>query len=343
MYSRAITATWPYEGNLTLFARGADGGLWSRQRYTDGTWLEVQNLGGKLAQPNIAAGWVRDSAGDYELQLFYLGTDTGLRSRWLGAYATWSQEQNLGGKVLSDITSALVPGTANVQLFYVGPNNVLMSRWRNPDGSWSKEQNLGGSITSDITAVQPLGAIPSLQLFFRGTYGEVLSRLRNPDGSWSLENHLGGQQLVGGNVTAAVVQLPQNTEILQLFYVGPDTGVWSRWQNPNGDWSDEQRIGGKLTSDITAVAVPPTQILQLFYRGLDGGVWSRWRNPDGSWSKEQNLGGQVAAGSNITATQIPETEIVQLFYIGTDNSVRSRLRNPNGSWSAEQNLGGPLG
>jgi hypothetical protein len=343
MYSRAITATWPPEGNLQLFYRGTDGGLWSRQRYPDGTWLEEQNLGGKLAQPNIAAGWVRDSVGDYELQVFYLGTDTGVRSRWLGAYATWSAEQNLGGKALSDITAAAVPGAAILQLFYLGPNNVLMSRWRNPDGSWSHEQNLGGAITSDIAAPQPVGNSLSLQLFFRGPYGEVLSRLRNPDGSWSLEYDLGGQRLVGGNVTAAVVQYSQNTQILQLFYVGADTGVWSQWQNPNGDWSEEQRIGGKLTSDVTACAVPETPILQLFYRGLDGGVWSRWRNPDGSWSAEQNLGGQVAAGSNITATSIPETQIVQLFYIGTDKSVRSRWRNPNGSWSAEQNLGGQVG
>jgi hypothetical protein len=82
---------------------------------------------------------------------------------------------------------------------------------------------------------------------------------------------------------------------LQLFYRGLDNGVWSRWRNPDGSWSDEQNLRGQLSSDITAAVVPGTNILQLFYRGLDNGVWSRWRNPDGSWSDEQNLGGRLSS------------------------------------------------
>jgi hypothetical protein len=81
------------------------------------------------------------------------------------------------------------------------------------------------------------------------------------------------------------------TDILQLFARGTDAGVWSRWRNPNGSWSAEQDLGGRLTSGPIAAVIPGTNVLQLFYRGLDDGVWSRWRNPDGSWSAEQNLGG----------------------------------------------------
>jgi hypothetical protein len=33
---------------------------------------------------------------------------------------------------------------------------------------------------------------------------------------------------------------------LQLFYVGTDHGVWSRWRNPDGAWSAEQILGGNL-------------------------------------------------------------------------------------------------
>jgi hypothetical protein len=101
--------------------------------------------------------------------------------------------------------------------------------------------------------------------------------------------------LVTGNIKIAASVVP-GTDTLQLFYRGLDTGVWSRWRNPNGSWSQEQEIGGKLaSSDITAAVVPGTNILQLFYRGLDNGVWSRWRNPDGSWSDEQNLGGRLSS------------------------------------------------
>jgi hypothetical protein len=134
---------------------------------------------------------------------------------------------------------------------------------------------------------------------------------------------------------------------LQLFYAGADNGVHSRWRNPDGSWSDEQNLGGQVTSTkITAIAVPGTEILQLFYKGTDNGVWSRWRNPDGSWSDEQNLGGGVSPGggvnwySNITASVVPGAEILQLFYVDADGEVFCRWRNPDGSWSGEQDLGG---
>jgi hypothetical protein len=56
-------------------------------------------------------------------------------------------------------------------------------------------------------------------------------------------------------------------------------------------WTDEIDLGGKTTSDITAVQVPGTNVLRLFYRGPAGGVLTRWRNPDETWSQEQDLGG----------------------------------------------------
>ncbi len=91
-----------------------------------------------------------------------------------------------------------------------------------------------------------------------------------------------------GHPIAAAVP---GTDILQLFARGADAGVWSRWRNPDGSWSGEQNLGGKLNGDPVAAVIPGTNVLQLFYRGLDDGVWSRWRNPDGSWSAEQSLGG----------------------------------------------------
>ena len=87
---------------------------------------------------------------------------------------------------------------------------------------------------------------------------------------------------------------------LQLFYRGGDNSVRSRWRNPDGSWSGEQKIGGVLNGDPIAAVVPGTNILQLFYRGGDNSVRSRWRNPDGSWSDEQKIGG-VLNGDPIAA------------------------------------------
>ena len=84
------------------------------------------------------------------------------------------------------------------------------------------------------------------------------------------------------------VSLPDG-EVLQLFYRGADSAIWTRWRNPDGTWSAEERLGGTAVGDPTAVAVPGTKLLQLFYRGADGAIWTRWRNPDGTWSDEERL------------------------------------------------------
>lgn len=42
-----------------------------------------------------------------------------------------------------------------------------------------------------------------------------------------------------------------HTAVLQLFYRGLDSGVWSRWRNPNGSWSEgtkHRRAGSAVTS-----------------------------------------------------------------------------------------------
>ncbi len=138
-----------------------------------------------------------------------------------------------------------------------------------------------------------------------------------------------------------------SNQIVQLFYVDSNSGVSTRWRNPDGSWSGEQSLGGVADEDVAAVLVPGTEILQLFYRTptLGGGVSSRWRNPDGSWSGEQILGGAVGIG-DITAIQVPGTEILQLFWQGTDMAVHSRWRMPDGSWlpeQSDQNIGGSVG
>ena len=91
--------------------------------------------------------------------------------------------------------------------------------------------------------------------------------------------------------------------ILQVFYRGADNGLYTRWRNPNGAWSGEQRLGGILSGGPVAAQVPGTNILQLFYRGADDGLYTRWRNRDGSWSGEQRLGG-ILNGDPVVA-QVP--------------------------------------
>jgi hypothetical protein len=259
------------------------------------------------------------------IQLFYVGTDQGIWTRWRNPDGSWSEENTLFGMLNGGVVAAQVPGADVVQLFYRGLDNSIHSRWRNPDGSWSGETPIGGTLNGDpIVALVPGTNV--LQLFYRGTDNSIYSRYRNPNGNWSDETKIGGT--LNGDPIAARVP---GTDILQLFYRGTDNSIYSRWRNPNGVWSDETHIGGTLNG---------TDVLQLFYRGTDNSLYSRWRMQDGSWSSETQIGGTLA-GDPI-AVQVPGTNILQLFYRGTDNSLYSRWRNPNGSWSSETQIGGTL-
>jgi hypothetical protein len=270
------------------------------------------------------------------LELFYLGNEPRVITRWRNPNGSWSAERNIGGRPGGVFAAAMVPGTEVLQLFYQAIDGRVSSIWRNVDGSWSGEQILGVTVSStEVTAI----AVPGtkvLQLFYGGSDSGVGSIWRDPTGSWSAEQHLGGQ-VDSAVITASMVP---DSEVLQLFYRGSDGGVGSIWRDPTGSWSAEQHLGGAVNagSNITAITVPGTQILQLFYQATDGSVRSLWRNPSGSWSGEQNLGGNAI--SDIAASVIPGTDVVQLFYTGTDQAVWSRWRNPEGSWSTEQRLGG---
>jgi hypothetical protein len=259
---------------LQLFYAGTDNSVHSRWRHHDGSWSAEQNLGGVVRFGDITPIVL---PGTDIVQLFYVA-DTAVLTRWRNPDGSWSAEQDLGvfieqpftavGSYL--VTACVVPGSEIVQLFYRSGDDHVHSIWRNANGSWSpvgstgSDQNLGGgavgSTLSGITAITVPGT-EILQLFYQGSHdGAVHSRWRDPDGSWLPAN---SDQDLGGDVTGfhpdiAAIVLP-GTQILQLFYVGTDNAVHSRWRNPDGSWSPtgpDQNLGGVAMSGITAVAVP---------------------------------------------------------------------------------------
>jgi hypothetical protein len=127
---------------------------------------------------------------------------------------------------------------------------------------------------------------------------------------------------------------------LQIFYRGEDTAIWSRWRDPQGNWSPESQIGGSVIGDAAACQVPNERTLQLFYRGTDKALWTRWRDSDGNWSGEDRLGGALIGDPIVTV--IPGTNTLQVFYRGTDRSIYTRWRQSDGVWSGENKVGGVL-
>src|SRR5438270_4872776 len=96
--------------------------------------------------------------------------------------------------------------------------------------------------------------------------------------------------------------------ILQLFYLGTDNNIYSRWRRPDGSWSGELHLSGVINDNgkVVATNLPNTNILQLFHRGPDSSLYTRWRDPDGSWSGEQHLGGGL--NGDPTVVRVPGTD-----------------------------------
>ena len=94
---------------------------------------------------------------------------------------------------------------------------------------------------------------------------------------------------VGPSSGEAWWTFPNGTK--QLFVIGTNNAVWTRWDNTSGNWSSWTSMGG------IAISFPPrfyingafqqngggTYTPDLTVIGADHGVWHRTRGGDGVW------------------------------------------------------------
>ena len=158
---------------------------------------------------------------------------------------------------------------------------------------------------------------------------------------------------LGGSLTTdPVAEKVPGTDILHVFYRGPDGAVWTLWRTPDGTWSKHVSLGGFLpTTDYgpakpIAMQVPGANVLQLFYRGRDMGLYTRWRGADGTWApKEQRLSpSQGQPGSQLGGDPVVGP-FAQVFYGELTNGPvwGSFSTHPLNGWTvpASSGAGGP--
>ncbi|MFI8391454.1 hypothetical protein [Streptomyces sp. NPDC085540] len=73
----------------------------------------------------------------------------------------------------------------------------------------------------------------------------------------------------------------------QVFIVGTDFAVWTRWQYAGGSWSDWTSMGGTVRSGVR-IEGNNTWNPTISIVGMDGERWSRHRLNSGSWTPWQN-------------------------------------------------------
>jgi hypothetical protein len=77
-------------------------------------------------------------------------------------------------------------------------------------------------------------------------------------------------------------KLPDGTK--QVFVVGTERAVWTRWTDSDGDWSEWESMGGRAVS--TVVITDEGQPWQFAIHTImpDGYGWYRLRNVNGYWT-----------------------------------------------------------
>ena len=283
-------------------------------------------------------------------QLLQTGTRAGLG---LGVALLAAQYGNgvdpgMGLRKGPHVIAAQAAGAPILQVFYRGTDNQLWTLWQKADRSWSNAVSLGGSLTTDPVAEKVPGT-DILHVFYRGPDGAVWTLWRTPDGTWSNHLSLGGflPNTDYGPAKPIAMQVP-GPNVLQLFYRGRDTGLYTRWRGADGTWAPkEQRLSPSQTQPGGALGGDPVvgPFAQVFYGELyEGRVWGLFFDPaSNGWLSPGILGGQGAWGGGganpavIRAALVPDTSVTQVFYQGPDNLVKTRWSTPTG-WSDEQSL-----
>ncbi len=92
---------------------------------------------------------------------------------------------------------------------------------------------------------------------------------------------LGGTYYCGGayGVGEEWYYFPNGVE--QLFVIGTDHGVWTRWTNASGNWVGWTPMYGSCWGwgGVIADGYTPS----LVVTGSDGNSWANQRDPDGHW------------------------------------------------------------
>jgi len=208
-------------GELLVFARGADFGLWVHGILpVFSPWVP---LGGPLGSEPVPVSW-----GGGRIDVFVRGIDRGL---WVNSRegGTWSGFQPLQG-ILAGTPAAVSTGTGRLDVVALSDAGTLMHRRFNGT-DWTDWLDLGGA-AQDTPAIVATGN-DRVDVFVHGTDGQLWQISRTGD-DWSGWTALGGALggapaalLVGG--TLFVYVRAADGSLARVAWSG---GIWQGWSFP---------------------------------------------------------------------------------------------------------------
>ena len=143
-------------------------------------------------------------------------------------------------------------------------------------------------------------------------------------------------QDLGGSHTSAPSAISRSANRIDLFTLGPDSGLWHAAWNGNS-WSGwEPHGGGPLTYEPVAVSWGNNR-MDVFARGQDGAIWHISRS-GGSWSAWETLGGVFVSAPSVVSWGVNRLDV---FARGWDNHLYHKAWDGI-AWSGWEDIGGDV-
>jgi len=262
--------------NLDLFVRGTDNALWWRHEAA-GVWSAWKSLGGVLTSSPAATGFI--IASNYMIYVGVRGGDGALWTRnTMDGGGAWTSWLSFGGRLLEGTGPAAYSQGNTVGFFVIGMNHQLYRLYSSP--VW---KSFGGYLTSSPSVTSP--RLNIIYVAARGGNGALWLRMTTDGGTnWFSWNSWGGQLLegtgpalvsptlsyitgfvtganhqlywldgysfvsLGGYLTSGPAAASQNTNWIDVFALGGNGDIWSRWTTNSGTtWSTWYEIIGPST------------------------------------------------------------------------------------------------
>ncbi|MEU8927303.1 hypothetical protein AB0D10_41365 [Kitasatospora sp. NPDC048545] len=95
----------------------------------------------------------------------------------------------------------------------------------------------------------------------------------------------GGKYLCGGPYRDGTATYYFRDGRQEVFVIGTDHAVWTRWTDKSGNKSGWLSFGGTFTGPVSVLATDMGQgNFEVGAVGTDGHIWSRVRDVNGNWT-----------------------------------------------------------
>jgi hypothetical protein len=323
-------------------------GLWSTSR-----WLQLSGSVGTNVSGRVAIGVNANGT----LQVFTIGNDGEVYTKWLTAKGTWTATwSGLGGDFpTGDAIGVATNTTGKLQIFAVSGNGEMLSNYQQAPDSyatwhpWSKfgPTALFTPALTALTAEENQNGEP--EVFAVAANGNVVTAARSTAGAWSAWTSLGAG-FAANRVLAVSANASGRLQIYALTSTGSLYSDLEAAPDKTSTWLGFQRLTASAPSFPygigSFVALNENGKPQLFQPNASGEVDTSYLTA--GWSSFFSIGGLVNSGTRLSAALTSKGRL-WLFGLKSNGELLSSLEGGSNtqtkwsSWSQFEGVVAPAG